>query len=287
MKRFSVNYNPYSGRARAEKFNQPIKFEQTLDIAPYMVDPASPGTKYRLFGVTCHRGTELRFGHYTSYVRGPSGQWFHADDDEVSPVQLEQVLNDKTAYLLSYIRVDNGNEGLCESPAVRDRVKGLVNGSAKSMRDDESESQSEAESSSHKSPSPIKRKSTYDPEDPPRMKIGAFVNNKAYAPSTNKSESPFSDGENKMPPELPKFGCKPKPTIRAPAPVEASSFYTSPVARPSNSLAGMSKKEKKKFKHKEKGKPRHSATPMPFAQGRVGNGRNRQPGVLSRMKGRA
>ncbi|OXG35231.1 ubiquitin carboxyl-terminal hydrolase Ubp16 [Cryptococcus neoformans Ze90-1] len=288
LKRFSVNYNHYSGRARAEKFNQPIKFEQTLDIAPYMVNPGSSGTKYRLFGVTCHRGTELRFGHYTSYVRGPSGQWFHADDDDVSPVQLEQVLNDKTAYLLSYIRVENGKEGLCESPAVKDRVNGLVNGNARGMRNDESESQSEAESSSHKSPSSIKRKPTYDPEDPPRMKISAFVNNKTHASSPKESESSFSDEEeNKMPPELPKFGYKPKPAIHAPAPVEASSFYTSPIARPSNPLAGMSKKEKKKFKHKEKGKPRHSATPMPFAQGRMGNGRNRQPGVLSRMKGRA
>lgn len=256
-------------------------------MAPYMVDPKSPGSKYRLFGVTCHRGTELRFGHYTSYVRGPSGQWFHADDDDVSPVQLEQVLNDKTAYLLSYIRVENGEEGLYESPAVRDRVNGLVNGSAMGVRNDESESQSEAESSSRLSPSPIKRKPTYDPENPPRMKISAFVKNKANTSSPKKSESPFSDEENKMPPELPKFGYKPKPTIHAPTPVEASSFYTSPISRPSNPLAGMSKKEKKKFKQKEKGKPRHSATPMPFAQGRVGNGRNRQPGVFSRMKGRA
>ncbi|KIR51079.1 ubiquitin carboxyl-terminal hydrolase Ubp16 [Cryptococcus gattii Ru294] len=287
LKRFSVNYNPYSGRARAEKFNQPIKFEQNLDMAPYMVDPKSPGSKYRLFGVTCHRGTELRFGHYTSYVRSPSGQWFHADDDDVSPVQLEQVLNDKTAYLLSYIRVENGKEELYESPAVRDRVNGLVNGNAKGMRNDESESQSEAESSSRLSPSPIKRKPTYDPENPPRMKISAFVQNKANASSPKKSESPFSDEEKKMPPELPKFGYKSKSTIHAPTPVEASSFYTSPISRPSNPLAGMSKKEKKKFKQKEKGKPRHSATPMPFAQGRVGNGRNRQPGVFSRMKGRA
>lgn len=256
-------------------------------MAPYMVDPKSPGSKYRLFGVTCHRGTELRFGHYTSYVRSPSGQWFHADDDDVSPVQLEQVLNDKTAYLLSYIRVENGKEELYESPAVRDRVNGLVNGNAKGMRNDESESQSEAESSSRLSPSPIKRKPTYDPENPPRMKISAFVQNKANASSPKKSESPFSDEEKKMPPELPKFGYKSKPTIHAPTPVEASSFYTSPISRPSNPLAGMSKKEKKKFKQKEKGKPRHSATPMPFAQGRVGNGRNRQPGVFSRMKGRA
>jgi mannosyltransferase OCH1-like enzyme len=71
----------------------------------------STNTAYRLFGVTCHRGAELRFGHYTSYVRGPQGAWFHADDEDMTPVPLSKVLNENTAYLLSYIRVGDTDQG--------------------------------------------------------------------------------------------------------------------------------------------------------------------------------
>lgn len=79
-----------------------------------MVDTTSSGTKYRLFGVTCHRGVELRFGHYTSYVRSMDDRWYHADDDDVSPVSSQEALSDKTAYLLSYIRV--GDETSIKAP---------------------------------------------------------------------------------------------------------------------------------------------------------------------------
>ncbi|WWC57644.1 uncharacterized protein I303_100176 [Kwoniella dejecticola CBS 10117] len=105
LKRFSVEYSRM-GRVRANKYNDHIEFGEYLDVGPYMVDPKAKGTKYRLFGVTCHHGTELRHGHYTSYVKGPHNQWFDADDDSVSPVKLAQVLKSRSAYLLSYIRLD-------------------------------------------------------------------------------------------------------------------------------------------------------------------------------------
>ncbi|EIW73246.1 hypothetical protein TREMEDRAFT_22812, partial [Tremella mesenterica DSM 1558] len=100
LKRFNVRYNSFGNKANAEKYSGFIEFGEWLDIANFM----SEGTKYRLFGVTCHRGAELRFGHYTSYVRGPSGQWYHADDEDMSAVRQDEVLRDKQAYLLSYIR---------------------------------------------------------------------------------------------------------------------------------------------------------------------------------------
>lgn len=66
------------------------------------------GAKYRLFGVTCHRGVEPRFGHYTSYVRAPNGSWYHADDEDMTSIPVGRVLGDRTAYLLSYIRIGVG-----------------------------------------------------------------------------------------------------------------------------------------------------------------------------------
>jgi hypothetical protein len=90
------------------------------------------GTQYRLFGVTCHRGAELRFGHYTSYVRSPLGRWYQADDEDMSPVPLQQVISDKTAYLLSYIRVDGFESAQAQAHAQsrRESVGGQSNAKA-------------------------------------------------------------------------------------------------------------------------------------------------------------
>ncbi|WVN88496.1 uncharacterized protein L203_103707 [Cryptococcus depauperatus CBS 7841] len=282
LKRFSVNYNAYNGRARADKFNQFIEFEEKLDIAPYMVNPNMPGTKYRLFGVTCHRGTELRFGHYTSYVRGPSGQWFHADDEEMSPVKLDQVLSDKTAYLLSYMRVKDDRDG---SGALLEARANYVVNELKSESDEEKKAQSLA-----------KRKRTYDPDGQSRMTVNIVKARTPPLPSPTSSASgrlSTDSPDPAMPPSLPPqfiFTPQSKPSssvISHSESVNASSFYSSPNTRTANPLAGMSKKERKKFKQKEKGKARPSSAPMPFSQGRKGLAKNRQPGVLSRMKGKA
>ncbi|ODN89679.1 ubiquitin carboxyl-terminal hydrolase Ubp16 [Cryptococcus wingfieldii CBS 7118] len=284
LKRFSVNYNAYSGRARAEKFNQFIEFNEKLDIGPYMVDPNASGSKYRLFGVTCHRGTELRFGHYTSYVRGPGGQWFHADDEDMSAVRLEEVLRDKTAYLLSYVRVGDGEWDVTPKPIIKARVGGLVNGNGK-------DAESSSEEEERKSPSPVKRRRTVDSDQPVRMKVN-IVNNPKPIPAPRQSSSSSGDEDTEMPPALPtKLGNNTQTSkIHAPKPVDSASFYASPISRPSNPLAGMSKKEKRKFKQSNrdagKGKSKSSALPMPFAQGKMGGTKNRQPGVLGRMKGK-
>jgi hypothetical protein len=104
-----------------------IDYPERLDIAPFMVDPEvsvvislsrarwqrqgagadrqNQDAKYRLFGVTCHRGSELRFGHYTSFVKAPNGTWYNADDEDMDKVSLKTALSAHTAYLLSYIRV--------------------------------------------------------------------------------------------------------------------------------------------------------------------------------------
>ena len=43
LKRFRINYSAYSGKARADKYNEFIDYPEMLDMAPYMVDPKVSG----------------------------------------------------------------------------------------------------------------------------------------------------------------------------------------------------------------------------------------------------
>ncbi|KAG8942819.1 ubiquitin-specific protease doa4 [Tulasnella sp. 419] len=60
--------------------------------------------KYDLFGVICHHGNSLAYGHYTSYVWS-NGHWYSADDDKVKRVSEEEVAAAQ-AFVLFYRRVD-------------------------------------------------------------------------------------------------------------------------------------------------------------------------------------
>ncbi|KAK8844709.1 hypothetical protein IAR55_006558 [Kwoniella newhampshirensis] len=289
LKRFSVNYNSYSGRARADKFNQFIEFGEFLDIAPYMVNPKTGGTRYRLFGVTCHRGVELRFGHYTSYVKGPSGQWFHADDEDMMPVKLDQVLSDKTAYLLSYIRIGEGSITPAKTPigngTPNSQLPNNVHRSVPSTPLSPTVSakrRSGADSSDYEIDEDEESQEEEEEVYRPIVKRNGFIGPStpdAWKPATSELDGAPSQGaprgDDDMPPELPsKFGYNPNPKpksgvpttppILAPKAIPPGSFYSkpSPIARPGNPLAGgggggssgtsMSKKQLKKLRKKEK-----------------------------------
>ena len=51
LKRFSVSYSSY-GKPRANKNTQFVEYPESLDIAPYMVDPKVSPNQIRSFGVT-------------------------------------------------------------------------------------------------------------------------------------------------------------------------------------------------------------------------------------------
>ncbi|ORX41285.1 hypothetical protein BD324DRAFT_606867 [Kockovaella imperatae] len=116
LKRFSVSYG-HRGQPHANRYNGYIAFPEHLDMTPYMVDADSGRNRYRLFAVTCHHGNELRFGHYTSYVKSPNGKWYHADDEDMSPCAVDDVLRDRNAYLLSYIRVTDDSSWTERAPS--------------------------------------------------------------------------------------------------------------------------------------------------------------------------
>ncbi|KAI9103203.1 hypothetical protein DFS34DRAFT_590766 [Phlyctochytrium arcticum] len=87
-----------------------VDFPESLDITPSMTLGTAASTfqshgKYNLYGVICHHGQSPDRGHYTSFVKGPTGSWTFFNDDRAIPCKLEMVLAAKTdAYMLFYTR---------------------------------------------------------------------------------------------------------------------------------------------------------------------------------------
>ncbi|WVF65721.1 hypothetical protein IAT40_000452 [Kwoniella sp. CBS 6097] len=120
LKRFA-----HSSLATSTKIESHVRFPSTLDMRPYVDTPApsSPssgaGTQqarttskddellpdslflYDLFAVVTHEG-KLDNGHYWADVR-EGEEWWHCDDDKVTPTTLSSVLSQK-AYMLFYVK---------------------------------------------------------------------------------------------------------------------------------------------------------------------------------------
>lgn len=250
-----------------------------------------PGTTYRLFGVTCHRGVELRFGHYTSYVKSPQGTWFHADDEDMMSVPREQVLREKTAYLLSYIRVDGdtlpaasqSSQVATSSPAVRSDHHSEPPSSTgfkrKRAADDELE---ESDGSNVKQPrreeptsSPIKGRAghpngdvNYEPASP----VARPPPRSSSQPNSPPAYTRDSEGEDDATPDLfPSKFAAPKSKhsllnghsaeanhLHAPQAHSHATQISSPIQRPNHPPprtpdgSGKSKKQKKKERLRQK-----------------------------------
>lgn len=69
------------------KNSKHIKYEETLDLTPYMIG-CPQGTKalYRLVGVLIHEGSTMHAGHYYSYVKNSNGTWALKDDESSNQV---------------------------------------------------------------------------------------------------------------------------------------------------------------------------------------------------------
>ena len=104
MKRFDVF------RGGAAKIHRKIGFPTVLDATPYSSDPCD-STLYELVGVVVHMGTTLTSGHYYAYCRSPAGSWLRLDDETVTHVKVETVLQESSgAYMLFYERKINRSE---------------------------------------------------------------------------------------------------------------------------------------------------------------------------------
>lgn len=107
--------------ATLRKVQRHVPFPIELDLSPYccrhhrgegqeqdtIAQTPVPGS-YILYGVVEHAG-RMTGGHYTAYVRGAGGSWFHASDSRVVSVTQQKVLASQ-AYLLFYCRADTLQE---------------------------------------------------------------------------------------------------------------------------------------------------------------------------------
>jgi ubiquitin C-terminal hydrolase len=99
LKRFIVAGN------RLNKYTGNIVFSprEHLDLSKYIVGYNPASYKYELYGVCNHMGG-LMGGHYTAYIKKPSGQWWHFNDAHVSQMREEDVCS-PSAYCLFYRQV--------------------------------------------------------------------------------------------------------------------------------------------------------------------------------------
>lgn len=99
MKRFAHG-------ATSSKVELPVKFPSHLNMRPYVDDTENESVPeslfaYDLFAVVTHEG-KLDNGHYWAHVRS-GDEWWHCDDDKVTPTTLAGALAQK-AYMLFYVR---------------------------------------------------------------------------------------------------------------------------------------------------------------------------------------
>jgi ubiquitin carboxyl-terminal hydrolase 36/42 len=230
--------------------------------------------------VTCHRGAELRFGHYTSYVRGPQGAWFHADDEDMTPVPLAKVLNENTAYLLSYIRVGDSDQGPGARPTSTKSsplpARPLANGHANGNGNANGNGHNNGTNGSAASPPSMKRKRQWTDDD----------DSQPATPSRAAHTPPPSDSDDEAPQERTPikwtYGGNPKKSkgLLAPRAQNPESLKISPIDRPSHPSPVLDSPRRKKDKMRKKMK---SGPPMPF---KAGNGRNGSGGFPKGGKGR-
>ena len=82
-----------------------IQFDENLDMKDFVDNEIfdNSSTKFRLWGILCHRGNYSN-GHYYSYVK-MNGSWFCFDDNVVSVGNPD--FNSSDVYSLFYTRVNN------------------------------------------------------------------------------------------------------------------------------------------------------------------------------------
>lgn len=87
------------------KIDDKVAFQEKLNLMPWMSDKDVPleQCSYSLRGIVVHHGSGCRSGHYVAFVKSRSDVWYHMDDQNVSKVGLNAVLNMKP-YILFYVK---------------------------------------------------------------------------------------------------------------------------------------------------------------------------------------
>lgn len=139
----SFQLKRFAHSATSSKVETPVRFPSRLDMRPYVETDAGPSKPpsvdgnevegdnlpsslyaYDLFAVVTHEG-KLDNGHYWADVRS-GDEWWHCDDDKVTPTSLGAVLR-QNAYMLFYVRRSLAY-GLPMSRLLNGSANGVANG---------------------------------------------------------------------------------------------------------------------------------------------------------------
>ncbi|XP_040197505.1 ubiquitin carboxyl-terminal hydrolase 17-like protein C [Rana temporaria] len=84
------------------KLTKKISYPEILNVSQYTT--RKEDINYNLYGVLVHRGYSCQSGHYYAYVKARNDQWYLMNDEQVTPCNVNTVLNQEEAYLLFYMR---------------------------------------------------------------------------------------------------------------------------------------------------------------------------------------
>eukprot|EP00118_Oscarella_pearsei_P005229 m.23746 g.23746 ORF g.23746 m.23746 type:complete len:914 (+) comp28525_c0_seq1:105-2846(+) len=108
------------------KIGKEVKFEDTLDLRPFLSNRNGPKELYQLNAVLVHSGYSCNSGHYYCYVKSPAGYWFCMNDSQVRQVSQQSVLSQQ-AYLLFYCHVQPKSQSQQHSQNTPGRVPSAYN----------------------------------------------------------------------------------------------------------------------------------------------------------------
>ncbi|XP_070320802.1 ubiquitin carboxyl-terminal hydrolase 17-like protein 6, partial [Odocoileus virginianus] len=84
------------------KSAQEVHYPQCLDLQPFTSERKAGPLGYVLYAMLVHSGWSGERGHYFSYVRAGSGQWYKMDDAKVTACEESAALS-QSAYVLSLL----------------------------------------------------------------------------------------------------------------------------------------------------------------------------------------
>uniref|UniRef100_A0ACD5TMG4 Uncharacterized protein n=1 Tax=Avena sativa TaxID=4498 RepID=A0ACD5TMG4_AVESA len=84
------------------KIQEMVKYQLELDLSPFMSSADTDPQNYDLYGVVEHLGNSSK-GHYVCSIRSSETDWYHFNDEKVTKLSEDGVLDSK-AYLLFYVK---------------------------------------------------------------------------------------------------------------------------------------------------------------------------------------
>ncbi|KAL4467923.1 hypothetical protein ABPG72_022837 [Tetrahymena utriculariae] len=109
------------------KIQKNIDFKTELNLQEYSLSKQySPTTNYILYAMITHQGSVAWGGHYYSYIKDSSENWFCMNDSSVKQVSLNEIKNEPP-YLLFYIKQEPTHQLAIPEDLVRqkDQLKEL------------------------------------------------------------------------------------------------------------------------------------------------------------------